>query len=162
MSAAHTIGRWIRDRARTTPGRVAIDHLGRELTYVELDDASERLAASFLARGLKRGDRVATLTGNSPEHVAVFFACAKAGLILAPLSWRLAPAELAYQLLDSEPALFLVEDEHSALAEAAGRPSSRSRSSATAAMRSARPSKTTIRSCSSTPRERRGGRRARC
>jgi len=95
VSDAHTIGRWIRDRARTTPARIAIDHLGRELSYAELDAASERLAAAFLARGLERGDRVATLTGNSPEHVAVFFACAKAGLILAPLSWRLAAAELA-------------------------------------------------------------------
>jgi fatty-acyl-CoA synthase len=122
VTGAHTIGRWIRDRARATPARIAIDYLGREVTYAELDDASERLAASFLARGLRRGDRVATLTGNSPEHVAVFFACAKAGLILAPLSWRLAPAELAYQLDDSEPALVLVEEEHAALAEAAGHP----------------------------------------
>jgi fatty-acyl-CoA synthase len=101
---------------------VAIDYLGREWTYAELDDASERLAAAFLARGLRRGDRVATLTGNSPEHVAVFFACAKLGLILAPLSWRLAAPELAYQLEDSEPAAFLVEEEHAALAEATGHP----------------------------------------
>src|SRR4029453_2667399 len=99
-----------------------IDYLGRELTYAKLEDASERLAGSFLARGLRRGDRVATLTGNSPEHVAVFFACAKAGLILAPLSWRLAPAELAYQLDDSDPALFLVEDEHRGVGEATGHP----------------------------------------
>jgi fatty-acyl-CoA synthase len=120
VTGLHTIGRWIADRARTTPGRAAIDYLDRELTYAELDDASDRVAASFVARGLERGDRVATLTGNSPEHVAVFFACAKAGLILAPLSWRLAPAELAYQLEDSEPALFLVEEEHAGLAEAVG------------------------------------------
>ena len=120
MSGAHTIGRWIRDRARTTPGRIAIDYPGRTMTYAELDDASERLAASFLGRGLERGDRVATLTGNSPDHVAVFFACAKAGLIFAPLSWRLAAPELAYQLEDSDPALFLVEDERVGLAEATG------------------------------------------
>jgi fatty-acyl-CoA synthase len=122
LSGSHTIGRWIRDRARTTPARTAIDHLGRELTYAELDAASERLAASFLARGLARGDRVATLTGNSPEHVAVFFACAKAGLILAPLSWRLAAPELAYQLEDCEPAVFLVEEEHAGLADATAHP----------------------------------------
>jgi fatty-acyl-CoA synthase len=122
VSNAHTLGRWIRDRARTTPGRVAIDHLGRVVTYAELDDASDRLAGSFLERGLERGDRVATLTGNSPEHVAVFFACAKLGLALAPLSWRLAPAELAYQLADAEPALFLVEGEQAALGEATGHP----------------------------------------
>jgi fatty-acyl-CoA synthase len=122
VSGPHTIGRWIRDRARTTPRRVAIDHLGREVTYAELNDLSERFAASFLARGLERGDRVATLTGNSPEHVAVFFACAKAGLMLVPLSWRLAAPELAYQLADAEPALFLVEDEHAALAKVGGHP----------------------------------------
>jgi fatty-acyl-CoA synthase len=120
VSGFHTIGRWIRDRARTTPQRVAIDHLGRDVTYAELDDLSERFAASFVARGLERGARVATLTGNSPEHVAVFFACAKTGLMLVPLSWRLAAPELAYQLADAEPALFLVEDEYAALAEAGG------------------------------------------
>jgi fatty-acyl-CoA synthase len=113
-----TLDRWIRDRARTTPGRVAIDHLDVPTSYDELDEASERLAGGFLARGLRRDDRVATLTGNSPEHVAVFFACAKAGLILLPLSRRLAPAELAYQLDDAEPALFLVEEGLEPLAEA--------------------------------------------
>ena len=56
MSDRYTIGRWIRDRGRNTPGRVAIDYLGREVTYVELDERSERLAAWFLASGLKRGD----------------------------------------------------------------------------------------------------------
>jgi fatty-acyl-CoA synthase len=120
MSDVLTLGRWIRDRARTTPRRIAIDYGGRAIAYAELDEASDRLAAAFRARGLVRGDRVATLTGNSPEHVAVFFACAKAGLILAPLSWRLAAPELAYQLDDAEPALFLVEDEHAELAAATG------------------------------------------
>ena len=47
------------------------------------------------------------------------FACAKAGAILHPISWRLAPAEVAFQLDDAEPALFLIEDEHRDLGEAA-------------------------------------------
>ena len=97
-----TLDRWIRDRARTTPERVAIDFGGRELTYAELDGRSERLAAGFAAAGLETGDRVATLTGTSPEHVVVFFACAKAGLVLVPLNWRLAQPELAYQLADAD------------------------------------------------------------
>ncbi len=47
------------------------------------------------------------------------FACAKAGAILHPISWRLAPAEIAFQLDDAEPAVFLVEDEYRELGEAA-------------------------------------------
>ncbi len=122
MSGQHTIGRLLRDRARTTPGRIAIDAAGSRLTYAELDHASERLAASFLERGLSRGDRVATLAANCPENVVVLFACAKAGLIMLPLNWRLAPPELAYQLGDAEPALVLVEEERTETADITGHP----------------------------------------
>ncbi len=120
MSGQHTIGRLLRDRARTTPARVAIDFDGELTTYAELDERSDALVAAFVGRGLRRGDRVATLTANSPEHVVVFFACAKAGLILLPLNWRLTPPELAYQLEDAEPALFLVQEAHEASAAATG------------------------------------------
>ena len=120
MSGRLTLGRWLGDRVRATPNRVAIDYRDREVTYGDLDDAANRFASSFAERGLRRGDRVATLTGNTPEHVAIFFACARLGLILAPLSWRLTAPELAYQLEDSEPALFLVEPEYAELAEATG------------------------------------------
>jgi fatty-acyl-CoA synthase len=118
----HTIGRWISDRARATPERVAIDYDGRLVTYRELNDGADAFAAAFAGAGLVRGDRVATLTGNSPEHVQVLFACAKAGLMLLPLSWRLSAPELAYQLDDAEPALFLVEDDYAAPARATGHP----------------------------------------
>ena len=115
---AHTIDHWIRNTARRTSKRVAIDYLDREVTYEELDVRSDGLAGELLARGLRRGDRVATLTGNTPEHVIVFFACAKAGLILLPLNWRLAAPELRFQLEDAEPSVFLVEPEYESLAAA--------------------------------------------
>jgi fatty-acyl-CoA synthase len=114
------IARWLQDRARNTPTRVAIDYDGRLVTYAELAAGADAFAARFAAAGLERGDRVATLTGNSPDHVEVLFACAQLGLILLPLSWRLTAPELRYQLEDAEPALFLVEDEHRELADQTG------------------------------------------
>jgi fatty-acyl-CoA synthase len=109
-----TIDRIIRDRARITPERVAIQEAGRSWTYAELDGRSDELA-----RGLDHGDRVSTLTGNTGEHIALMFACAKAGAILHPISWRLAATEIAYQLDDADPSLFLVEDPYRELGEAA-------------------------------------------
>jgi fatty-acyl-CoA synthase len=109
-----TIDRIIRDRARITPARVAIQEARRSWTYAELDARSDELAG-----GLTHGDRVSTLTGNTGEHAALMFACAKAGAILHPISWRLAPAEVAYQLDNAEPSIFLVEDDYRALGEAA-------------------------------------------
>ena len=114
-----TLGRWVRDRAAVTPARIAIEYRGEPITYAELDARSERLAEALLRLGLRQGDRVASLTGNRPEHVELFFACAKAALVLAPLSWRLAPAELAFQLAHAEPAALFVEPERDALADAA-------------------------------------------
>jgi fatty-acyl-CoA synthase len=115
------VGRWLADRARNTPQRVAIDFDDRLVTYAELAAGADGYATAFAEAGLRRGDRVATLTGNSPEHVMVLFACAQLGLILLPLSWRLTGPELRYQLDDAEPSLFLAEDEFLELAEATGR-----------------------------------------
>ncbi len=109
-----TIDRIIRDRARITPERIAIQETGRTWTYAELDARSDELA-----EGLTHGDRVSTLTGNTGEHAATMFACAKAGAILHPISWRLAPAEIAFQLDDAEPSVFLVEEGYRSLGEAA-------------------------------------------
>lgn len=119
MQGPMTLGHWVRDRGVVTPGRVAIDFLDQPTTYAQLDDRSERLAAALLAAGLTRGDRVATLTTNCPEHVELFFACAKAGLVLQPINHRLAPAEVAHQLDDATPAVLFVAGHQDDLADAA-------------------------------------------
>ena len=120
MDAELTIGRWLSDRARATPDRVAIEFLGTTVTYGELEARVGRLAAGLAFRGLRRGDRVATLTSTSPDHVATLFACARLGVALQPLSWRLSAAELAFQLEDAQPSLLLVSAEHDSLAAAIG------------------------------------------
>ena len=43
----HTIGHMISDRARITPGRIAIVEAGRTWTYAELDRRSDELAAAL-------------------------------------------------------------------------------------------------------------------
>jgi fatty-acyl-CoA synthase len=123
----HTLGRWIADRAALAPERAAIEADGRAVSYGELHRRVERLASELAAAGYRRGDRLATLSGNSAEQVLLCFACARLGAILTPLSWRLAPRELAYQLDDAWPALLAVEDScrelaTAALAAAAARP----------------------------------------
>lgn len=107
MNSYLTLGTWIRDRGRLTPDRAAIVFEDRLVTYGQLDRESTALAAELTDRGLVRGDRVAVLADNCPEYVTLFFACAKAGLVVTPLNWRLAPAELAYQIEHSEASLLV-------------------------------------------------------
>lgn len=93
-----TLGNWIRDRVRLTPERVAIEFLDRVVTYQELGDRCAGLGADLVGRGLSPGDRVAVLADNCPDYAALLFACARAGLVMTPLNWRLATPELAYQI----------------------------------------------------------------
>lgn len=114
VGGLHVIGRWIAARARLTPSRTAIEFGGRRVSYGELDAGSSELARVLLGSGLSPGDRIATLTENRPEHVELLFACAKAGLVLAPLNWRLTPPELAAQLEAFTPALVVASEAHTA------------------------------------------------
>jgi len=104
----HVVGRWISARASLSPGRVAIEFGEVVITYRELEDRSTSLARALAGSGLSPGSRVATLAENHPEQVVLFFACAKAGLILAPLNWRLTTDELAVQLDLFDPSLLVV------------------------------------------------------
>ena len=113
----HTLGRWTTDRSLSTPERIAIDDRGVRTTYRELERRAVILAQKFVTAGFGVGDRIATLSGNGADQVVLFFACAKAGLVLVPLSWRLTPAELGEQLVIADPALWVVEDEFQRLAE---------------------------------------------
>ncbi|HEY3609111.1 MAG TPA: AMP-binding protein, partial [Pseudonocardiaceae bacterium] len=114
MDGLHTLGRWTRDAAGRTPDRIAVDDGGTPVSYGELDARAERLAR--VLRRYPPGARIATLTGNSADHVVLFFACAKARLVLVPLSWRLTAREIADQLAHASPAVLLVEPRFAELA----------------------------------------------
>ena len=107
--------------ARVAPERVAIiDRTrGGRHTYADLNASAERWARVLLSLGVRRGDRVATLTGNRAEIVGLFFGATRIGAVLVPLNWRLSVAELARVIDDAAPALIVGEDRHRSLGEAA-------------------------------------------
>ena len=107
-SDLHVIGRWIDTRSRLSPQRAAIEFGDDLVTYADVASRSGDLARRLLSAGLVPGDRVATLTENHPDHVVLFFACAKAGLILTPLNWHLTPSEISQQLEIFSPALLVM------------------------------------------------------
>ncbi len=114
-----TLGRWTTDRAAAEPARPAIVDRGVVVPYGELEARATALAHALGAAGHGRGARIATVTGSTADQVVLLFACAKAGAVLVPLSWRLTAGELAAQLRIADPSLLLVEDDHRPVAEAA-------------------------------------------
>lgn len=92
------------ERARLTPEREAILELasGARLSYAAADARATTMARIWReGLGLERGDRVGILASNRLEHVDAYFAAARTGIILVPLSTRLTAAELAHPIADS-------------------------------------------------------------
>ncbi|WP_237057371.1 acyl-CoA synthetase [Microbulbifer sediminum] len=110
-------------RARVTPERPALEDLesGERYNYRELNERAARLAAAACEHwGLRAGDRLAYLGHSRAEFFAMLFGCAKAGLILVPLNWRLAVPELEVLVDDCDPAALVFGGEFGEAATALG------------------------------------------
>jgi fatty-acyl-CoA synthase len=97
---------WIKRHAERTPHKLAIvdTYTGRQFTYGEWEQRITRLANFMRGElGLAQGDRVSILAQNSSDYYEVLFACAKLGVILNTLNWRLTAPELEYILNDCRP-----------------------------------------------------------
>ncbi|MGH6696281.1 AMP-binding protein [Sphingopyxis sp.] len=75
-----------------------VRHQNIRLTWRELKEQVDAVAAGLIERGLKPGDRVGIWAPNCAEWVVVQFATAKAGLILVNINPAYRIAELDYAL----------------------------------------------------------------
>ncbi len=103
---------WIQRHADRTPDKLALVDAasGAEWTYAQLEERITRLARFMRDElALSQGDRVAILAQNSGDYFVVLFACAKLGVILNTLNWRLAAPELAFILGDCTPRTLFYE-----------------------------------------------------
>ncbi len=96
-----TIGQALERAAETWPDREAlvVRHQGMRMTWRELRERSDELAAALLALGLSPGDRVGIWSPNNVEWVLTQFATAGAGLVLVTINPAYRVAELEHALV---------------------------------------------------------------
>lgn len=90
------------------------DHLAlvvgdHRLTYRQLNARVNRLANALLAAGLRKGDKFATLLPNCLELMVAYWAAAKTGLVIVPLSTMLQDSGLVSLLNDSDTSLIIAD-----------------------------------------------------
>ncbi|RJR48232.1 MAG: long-chain-fatty-acid--CoA ligase [Desulfobacteraceae bacterium] len=100
---------WIRKWALLAPERVALTDDARTLTYRELNRRINRLANLLIAKGVRKGDRVAALLQNSAPFLEIFFAVSQIGSIFVPLNFRLAPREITFEINDCKAETFFFD-----------------------------------------------------
>jgi long-chain acyl-CoA synthetase len=80
------------------------------VTGAELLELVRKARTFLVSKELKKGDRCGVLAANSIRWIALDLAAMAEGLIVVPLYFRQAPAELAAMILDSTPALVCCGD----------------------------------------------------
>ncbi len=104
--------------ARATPDHIALIADDRRVSYGALAERSDRVANALVAAGLPRQARVAMLGMDSESSYELLFGCAKAGMVMLGINWRLEASEIAYIVQDSEAELLFITRDMTAMVEA--------------------------------------------
>ena len=104
MSLLDLLDASLRNRAdRPAFDGVAADGQPIALTFGDLEDRSNRMAAALSARGLAPGDRLAFFLANRVDFIDLWLATVKLGVIAVPINVLYRERELRHLLADSDP-----------------------------------------------------------
>ncbi|MCO1656802.1 AMP-binding protein [Pseudonocardia humida] len=99
---------------------------GASLTFDQLEDMVDKIAAGLAERGIAAGDVVGLFAPNTPYYAAVFHGVLRANAVVTSANSLYTPGELAHQLTDSGAKLLVTVsaflDRATAAAEQAGLP----------------------------------------
>jgi fatty-acyl-CoA synthase len=102
----------VETNALLDPDHVAIRSGGVDLTYIQVQERSARLASALARAGVSRGDRVAFVGLNSPTFLITMLAAFRLGAVFVPVNFRLAGPELARVFERSGATSLVCEEGH--------------------------------------------------
>ncbi|MFM7855321.1 MAG: AMP-binding protein, partial [Flammeovirgaceae bacterium] len=93
-----------------------------KLTYRELNDRVNRLAAYLVAQGVHRDDRVGVLLSRSEKNIISMLAIWKCGAWYVPIDYTNPPQRLKFLLEDISPKVIVSEQKAADIPLYAGMP----------------------------------------
>ncbi|WP_261401986.1 long-chain fatty acid--CoA ligase [Chenggangzhangella methanolivorans] len=79
---------------------VGLDGAETVLTRGGLDQMADAFARGLVARGFQRGDRIAILSANRPEFLAVMLGAMRAGVVPTPVNFKFPKPTIAHVVAD--------------------------------------------------------------
>lgn len=98
----------LEDSARKYPDKACTIFKGASVSYKEMDELTNRVAAALVGLGLKKGDRVGIFMPNTPQFVISYFGVLKAGGVVVATNPLYSAREIEYQVNDAGIEIMLV------------------------------------------------------
>jgi long-chain acyl-CoA synthetase len=95
--------------ATTKGAEIALIDDAGSITWSEIDDRVNRIVNALRAAGLRTGDTVALIAGNTRAWFEIALACSHAGWTYVPVNWHWVADELAYVFADARPTAVFVD-----------------------------------------------------
>jgi long-chain acyl-CoA synthetase len=107
-----TVQEMFEESARKYPDHPCTIFRGATITYREMDELTDRLAAGLATSGLQKGDRVGLLMPNIPQFVIAYFGILKAGGVVVATNPLYVKKEILYQINDAGAEIMVVMNSH--------------------------------------------------
>ena len=98
----------VRTHGAERPDRTAIVYEERQITWRDLDERSNAVAAGLAAAGVSAQDRVARIDKNDATYYEMLFGAAKHNAVVVDVNWRLAPPEMLQIVNDAQAKVLFV------------------------------------------------------
>lgn len=98
---------WLGEQAKRRPEAIALVMRQERITYRELDECTNRLAALLIEAGCQRGDRICFAIPKSPAAIIAILGILKADCIHVPIETNSPAARVAKILSSTEPRYIL-------------------------------------------------------
>lgn len=106
------LGSLLQQAVRTSGQKLAVDFLGNNITYAQIGKSVEKTAGLLYSIGVRKGDVVALVIPNCPQHLILFYAITMLGAIVAEHN-PLAPPQQLRQQLENHGARLVIAWENS-------------------------------------------------
>jgi long-chain acyl-CoA synthetase len=100
----------VRESVELYGDHVALEFFGATTTYARLGEQIERAAEGLRLLGVQKGDPVAIVMPNCPQHVVAFYAVLRLGAIVVEHNPLYTPRELRHQFEDHEARVVIAWD----------------------------------------------------
>ena len=119
-----TLGDFVAANAERHQGKVALDYFSDQVTlsYQELHEQADRLAAGLSRLGLRKGGHVSVMLPNVPETFVTWVALSRIGAVMVPTNINYTATELSFVLNDADVQFMVVHVDYLETVQRADRP----------------------------------------